>query len=154
MYPALCARDQSPRPGRVTPRLQAEAILAKPTTTQYAMAKPTVDQKIMIAFPYGEDGRGSSGVVSMSRHRSSLLNVSTARSRVIRVVSSLFLPQGMVDEKAKGPRTIGQYVPSGDIISGSGDSGRMFWHRYELFVHAFRVRTDVVVNNVAGGVYQ
>ena len=44
----------------------------------------------------------------MSRHSSSLVNGSTARSRVMSVVSSRPLPQGMVDEKAKGPAGIGQ----------------------------------------------
>lgn len=51
---------------------------------------------------------------------------------------------------AKGPAGMGQKVFAFESIAGSGDGGRRFWHRYELFDHAFSVRTDVVVNKVAG----
>lgn len=51
---------------------------------------------------------------------------------------------------AKGPAGMGQKVFALESIAGSGDGGRKFWHRYELFDHAFSVRTDVVVNKVAG----
>jgi len=56
----------------------------------------------------------------------------------------------MVEDMAKGPAGIGQKVFAFGSIAGSGDGGRRFWHRYELFDHAFSVRTDVVVNRVAG----
>ena len=62
----------------------------------------------------------------MSRQTSSLPNGSTARSRVIRVVSSRFLPHGIVVEKANGPAATGQYVLSDDTIGGSGLGGRKF----------------------------
>ena len=85
----------------------------------------------------------------MSRQTSSLPNGSTARSRVIRVVSSRLLPHGIVDEKANGPAATGQNVLSNVLTAGSGLGGRKFWHRYELFDHALRVSTDVDVKRVA-----
>jgi hypothetical protein len=85
----------------------------------------------------------------VSRQTSSLPKGSTARSRVMRVVSSRFLPHGMVDEKANGPAGRGQYVLSNVFTEGSGLGGRRFWHRYELFDHALRVSTDVDVKRVA-----
>jgi len=57
----------------------------------------------------------------------------------------------MEDANAKGPEGIGQYVPSEETFDGKGVGGRMFWQRYELFVHALRVSTEVVVNKVAAG---
>jgi len=65
-------------------------------------------------------------------------------------VSSRFLPQGTMDEKANGPDVIGQYVPSDMFTGGSGLCGRMLSHRYELFDHALSVRTEEVVKRVAG----
>lgn len=149
MKPALWARDQIPRPGRVIPRFQAEAILAIPITTQYVIVSATVDQNITTAFPYSECGCGSSGVVNRLRQTRSLPIGSTARSCVIRVVSSRLLPHGMVDEKANEPAATGQYVPSVELMAGSGLGGRRFWHRYELFDHMSRVSTDVDVKRVA-----
>jgi hypothetical protein len=55
----------------------------------------------------------------------------------------------MVDANAKGPEEIGQYDPSEETLVGKGLGGRMFWQRYELFAHAFRVSTEVVVKTVA-----
>lgn len=90
-------------------------------------------------------------MVKVSRHNSSFESGSTARSRVIRVVSWRLLPIGIEDANAKGPGEIGQYVPSEETFDGKGVGGRMFWQRYELFVHALRVSTEVVVNKVATG---
>lgn len=101
------------------------------------------------ALPYGECCRGLRGVVNISMHRSSFPNGSTARSWVMSVVSSRSRPQGIVDEKAKGPCATGQYVLSVEVIAGSGLGGRIFSQRYELLVHAFNVSTEVVVNSVA-----
>lgn len=84
-----------------------------------------------------------------SMHKSSLVSGSTARRRVVSVVSARLFPQGMVDEKANGPAVIGQYVRLEFSTDGSGDGGRRVEHRYELFVHAFNVRTDVDVKRVA-----
>lgn len=88
--------------------------------------------------------------MNISRHTNSFPKGSTARRRVIRVVSSRCLPHGIVDEKANGPVTIGQNVLSREFGCGSGLGGRIFSHRYELFDHALRVSTDDVVNRVAG----
>jgi len=126
IYPALCARAQTPLPGRVIPRFHAEAIRARPTITQYDIASATVDQKMISAFPYGEFGRGARGVVCTSTQSSSFENGSTARSRVMRVVSSRFIPQGTVDVKAKGPAVIGQYEVSLVTRDGRGLGGRIF----------------------------
>jgi hypothetical protein len=57
----------------------------------------------------------------------------------------------MVEANAKGPEEIGQYDPSEETFVGKGLGGLMFWQRYELFVHAVRVRTEVVVKTVAVG---
>jgi len=88
------------------------------------MARPIVDQKIMTALPNGLPGRGLNGVVNISIHTSSVENGSTARSRVIRVVSSRLLPHGIVEENANGPGEIGQYVS--ETFEGSGLGGRIF----------------------------
>lgn len=117
--PALCARDQSPHSGRVIPRPHADTTRATPTTTQYAIVRTTVLQNIAKAMPYGLSALGSSGVVEMSRQRSSLLNGSTARRRVFKVVNARWLPQGMVEESAKGPAGIGQYVEF-TLLRGEG----------------------------------
>jgi hypothetical protein len=88
-------------------------------------------------------------VVNRFRQRRSFPDGSTARSWVIRVVSSRLLPHGMVDEKANGPAATGQYVSSVVLTGVSGLGGRRFWHRYELFDHMSRVSTDVDVKRVA-----
>ena len=62
----------------------------------------------------------------MFRQTRSLPKGSTARSCVIRVVSSRVLPHGMVDEKANGPALTGQNVPSVGSTGGSGLGGRRF----------------------------
>jgi len=85
----------------------------------------------------------------MLRQTRSLPEGSTARSCVIRVVSSRLLPHGMVDEKANGPAATGQYVLSVGSTEGSGLGGRRVSHRYELFDHMSRVSTDVDVKRVA-----
>jgi hypothetical protein len=55
----------------------------------------------------------------------------------------------MEEEKANGPAGIGQYVVVVLSSAGSGDGGRIDEQRYELFDHAFRVSTEVVVKRVA-----
>ncbi len=149
MKPALWTRSHSPFPGLLIPRFQAETMRALPTTSQYAMASETVPQNIISAEPYGVSSEdGSSGVVSKSMHKSSLLNVSTALRRVVSVVNARFEPQGICADSANGPGAIGQYSSSEEeerALSG----GRIWSHRYELFDHALRVKMDVDVNNVA-----
>jgi hypothetical protein len=65
-------------------------------------------------------------VVNRFRQTRSFPKGSTARSCVIRVVSSRLLPHGMVDEKANGPASTGQNVPSVELRVGSGLGGRRF----------------------------
>ena len=86
-----------------------------------------------------------------SMQTSSLLKGSTARKRVSSVVSARRFPQGIIDEKANGPAGMGQNASAelGSLKIGSGEGGRMSEQRYELFVHAFNVRTEVDVNKVA-----
>lgn len=68
----------------------------------------------------------------------------------MRVVSALSRPHGTLAEKAKGPAGTGQYVSvTLSRVRGRGDGGRRVLQRKELFVHAFRVSTDVVVKRVA-----
>jgi hypothetical protein len=149
MKPALWTRDHNPRSCREIPRPHADEIRAEPTTSQYDIASATVAQNMIRALPYGECCLGLNGVVNISTHRSSFPKGSTARSWVMSVVSSRSRPQGIVDEKANDPCTTGQNVLSVEVIAGSGLGGRIFSHKYELLVHAFRVSTEVVVNSVA-----
>ena len=107
--PALSTFDHQPVTGLERPRFQADTSLAMPTTSQYAMARETVVQNMIAAFPYGDPRRpGCSGVVDTSIQSSSLLKGSTARRRVFSVVSSRLLPHGMEAEKPNGPAGIGQ----------------------------------------------
>lgn len=93
--PALWTRSHKPFPGLLIPRFQAETILAIPTTTQYAIVKATDPQNMATAAPYGSLSVGSKGVVSTSIHNISLLKVSTALKRVVRVVRERPDPHGI-----------------------------------------------------------
>lgn len=85
--PVFSTRAHMPEAGRLLPRPQADVMRAMPTMTQYAMARPTVAQRMMRTLPYGEcSGPGSSGVVATVRQRISFPNGSRARSSVLRVV--------------------------------------------------------------------
>lgn len=86
-----------------------------------------------------------------SMQTSSKPNGSTARRRVVSVVSSRLSPHGIRDEKVNGPAGIGQYVEFCGTRAGSGDGGRRLSHRYDELVQTFRVKIEVVVNRVAGG---
>jgi hypothetical protein len=83
---------------------------ARPITSQYKIASETVAQKMVLATPYGDWDcePGSRGVVLTFRHNSSLLNGSTARRRVLRVVSGRFGPHGIAEERANWPAGSGQ----------------------------------------------
>lgn len=138
-----------PLSGRFTPLFHADAILAIPTTSQYASASPTVIQNIATASPYGDDSVGSKGVADTSKQMSSLLDSSTARSRVVRVVRSRLSPHITGDPNAKGPAARGQY----DAFSagrGWAFGGRRGLQNQVAFENTPNVRTVVAVKRVAG----
>jgi hypothetical protein len=92
------------------PLPHAEEIRASPTKTQYAIARATVAQNITTASPYGESILpGFKGVVATSKQSISWLKGSTARIRVVSVVSARLLPKGMDADKPYWPAGIGQY---------------------------------------------
>jgi len=122
------------------------------TRNQYAAESAMDVQKMILAWPYTEPtAPGSRGVVAMSMQSNSLLNGSTARSRVCRVVSSRPVPSGAYEAKAKGPAGMGQYNP--EVLSGAGrgDGGRNVVQKNELLSRMSNVNNSVVVNNVAKG---
>ena len=87
----------------------------------------------------------------MSMQSNSLLNGSTARSRVCRVASSWFVVRGAYEENAKGPAGMGQYNPVVLSGAGKGDGGRNVAQKNELLLRILNVNTSVVENSVAKG---
>ena len=150
--PKFSTRDQNPRPDHPERLDQAEDKRAAATRNQYTAESAMDAQKMILAWPYTEPrAPGSRGVVAMSMQSNSLLNGSTARSRVCRVASSRLVLRGAYEEKAKGPAGMGQYNP--EVLSGAGrgDGGRNVVQKNELLLRISIVNTSVVENSVAKG---
>jgi len=105
---------------------------------------------MILARPYTEPRvPGWRGVVATLMQSSSLLNGSTARTRVCKVESSWLELNETYVENAKGPAGMGQYDPVLLPCAGRGDGGRKVEQKNELLLRMSNVETSEVVNKVA-----